>query len=434
MSTKSGEQPKTLKPSEIKPNPDNPRIIKDDKYKKLVQSVKDFPEMAEIRQVVLNKDRMILGGNMRFRAMVEAGWTDIPIRIVDWPIEKQREFIIKDNVSGGEWSWDQLANEWDQTQLDEWGLDLPDAMQEEKEIIEDEAPEIADTPVSTLGSVYQLGRHRIMCADATVAENVEKLMDSKQGDAVFTDPPYGVSYTGVAGSKNWEMISNDDLRGDTLAQFLAASFANLANHTKDDAGLYCWFSSKNNAQFTNALNATGWTVKQELIWNKGMSLSGADYQYAHEPVLYCQKTDGKAKWYGGRDKKSILKERRTDLEKLPKAELLRLFRAMQKESTVWEIDRDSVTTYQHPTQKPAKLAATAIRNSTEPNDIVIDLFLGSGSTLSACEQTDRTCYGMELDPKYIDVIRKRYAKLIQEDQELPDNWQELTPLISERTT
>lgn len=115
---------KVLKPDQIKSNPNNPRIIKDDRFQKLVQSLKDFPEMADVREVVVNKDHMILGGNMRFRAMIEAGWKEIPVVIVDWSEEKQREFIIKDNVSGGEWDWDMLANEWDQTDLDLWGLDL----------------------------------------------------------------------------------------------------------------------------------------------------------------------------------------------------------------------------------------------------------------------------------------------------------------------
>lgn len=115
-----------LQADQIKPNPDNPRFIKDDNFKKLVQSLKDFPEMAEVREVVVNKDYVILGGNMRFKAMQEAGWTEIPVKVVDWTEDKQREFVIKDNVSGGDWDWDVLANEWDAQQLNDWGLDLPE--------------------------------------------------------------------------------------------------------------------------------------------------------------------------------------------------------------------------------------------------------------------------------------------------------------------
>lgn len=413
-----------IKINDIKLNQDNPRTITDEKFKKLVQSIKDFPEMAEAREIVVNKDHVVLGGNMRLRAMAEAGWTEIPVKVVDWPEDKQKEFVAKDNASFGEWDWEMLANEWDLEELDAWGIDVPvDLSEPEQEIIEDEAPELTEDAKSKPGTVYKLGNHRLMCGDSTNYKDVEKLMNGKKANMVFTDPPYGVSYTGVAGSKNWEMIENDNLRGDGLLNFLIAAFRNAYDHTEDDAGLYCWFSSKNNAQFTTSLNESKWEVKQELIWNKGMSLSGADYQYAHEPVLYCQKKDQKAKWFGGRDKKSILRQRRTDLSKMAKSELIKMFETMQNESTVWEVDRDLVTTYQHPTQKPTRLAGTAIQNSTEKEDIVLDLFLGSGSTLSGCEQTNRTCYGMELDPKYVDVIRKRYAKLIG----LEDEWETVTP-------
>ncbi len=131
--------------SKIKPNPNNPRIIKDDKFQKLVQSLKDFPEMADVREIVINKDNVILGGNMRFKAMLEAGWTEATVKVVDWSEDKQKEFIIKDNVSGGEWNWDDLANEWDSDLLEEWGLDLP-AQFGNEEVEEDEAPEVSPDP------------------------------------------------------------------------------------------------------------------------------------------------------------------------------------------------------------------------------------------------------------------------------------------------
>lgn len=140
MNTQERE-PLFLKISELKQNPNNPRIIKDDKFKKLVQSIKDFPEMLEAREIVVNKDHIILGGNMRYKAAKEAGLTEVPVKIVDWDEDKQRQFIIKDNVSGGEWDWDILANEWDAEQLDDWGLDLP-AQFGDEEVEEDEAPEV----------------------------------------------------------------------------------------------------------------------------------------------------------------------------------------------------------------------------------------------------------------------------------------------------
>ncbi len=144
---------------DIKPNPDNPRTIRDDNFKKLVKSIKEFPEMLDARPLVLNKEHIILGGNMRYKAAKEAGLTELPVKIVDWPENKQREFIIKDNVSGGDWDWDILANEWDTDLLDDWGLELPDSIKEPDEVEEDEAPEVSsEPPVSKLGEIYQLGR------------------------------------------------------------------------------------------------------------------------------------------------------------------------------------------------------------------------------------------------------------------------------------
>jgi DNA modification methylase len=425
-----------VKLSIIRSNENNPRIIKDDKFDKLKNSIKDFEKMMELRPIIIDEDNVILGGNMRFKALNALGYKDVPDTWVKQATglteDEKRRFIIEDNVGFGEWDWDMLANEWDAESLEAWGLDLPFSAEEEQEIKEDVAPTLTENPLSKLGEVYMLGEHRVMCGDSTNPGDVQTLMDGAEADMVFTDPPYGVSYTGVAGSDKWEMINNDDLRGDGLLNFLVAAFRNINDVTKPDTGLYCWFSSKNHVQFENALTEAGWDVKEELIWNKGMSLSGADYQYAHEPVLYCQKHGMKAKWFGGRDKKTILRERRTDLTKLSKATLLNMVANMAKEGTVWEVDRDSVTTYQHPTQKPAKLAARAIYNSSEEKDIVLDLFMGSGSTLSACEQTYRKCYGMELDPKYVDVIRRRYWKLINEDIE--DGWEEGTPAINKELT
>lgn len=180
---------KVIKLSDIKSNPDNPRLIKDEAYKKLVQSIKNFPEMREAREIVVNKDMVILGGNMRFRAMQEAGVKEAPVKIVDWSEEKQKEFIIKDNVESGEWDWDKIANEWEKDKLAEWGMDVQKWV--EDEVVEDETPEvIEEEQVSKLGEIYQLGRHRIMCGDSADAEAVAILMNGKKADMVFTSPPY----------------------------------------------------------------------------------------------------------------------------------------------------------------------------------------------------------------------------------------------------
>ena len=169
--------------SEIKPNPNNPRIIKDDKFKKLVQSLKDFPDMAKVRPIVVNQDMIVLGGNMRLKAMKEAGWKEVPVEVVDWGEEKQREFIIKDNVGFGEWNWEELANDWDADALEDWGLDLP-AEWGEEEIPEAkgddyEIPDEIQTDI-VLGDLFEIGGHRLLCGDSTDSDSVAKLKNDKK--------------------------------------------------------------------------------------------------------------------------------------------------------------------------------------------------------------------------------------------------------------
>lgn len=389
--------------SQIKPNPNNPRIIKDDKFKKLVDSLKDFPEMAEVRPVVVNKDMVILGGNMRFKAAKEAGWKEIPVTIVDWSEEKQRQFIIKDNVSGGEWDWDTLANEWDAEELDKWGLDTPDGWNEDAEIEEDEAPEVSDEePVSKLGEIYQLGRHRVMCGDSTDKANVELLMNGVRADMVFTDPPYGVEYTGGHNKKKRTGIENDELQGQDLTDLFHDSLNNAIEISNDHSAFYIWYASGKSVDTFASFAELGLELRAVIQWykvNSGLGAFMSQYIPNCEPCMYAFKTGHSPQWFGASDEK-----------------------------TVWELKRQGKSEY-HPTQKPIELCARAIKNSSKTGQIIYDAFLGSGSTLIACEQTDRTCYGMELDPKYVDVIRKRYAKFISPDNQLPENWEELTQRI-----
>jgi hypothetical protein len=177
---------------DIKPNPNNPRLVKDDKFKKLVQSIKDFPQMLDIRPIVVNKDMIVLGGNMRLKACKEAGLKEIPIiKAEDLTEEQQREFIIKDNVGYGEWDWELIANEWDTQKLNEWGLDIPDFKPEEIEAVEDdyEIPEELKTDI-VLGDLFEIGEHRLLCGDSTDSDQVALLMNSQKIDLVFTSPPY----------------------------------------------------------------------------------------------------------------------------------------------------------------------------------------------------------------------------------------------------
>lgn len=388
-----------MKISDIKVNPQNPRTIKDDNFKKLVKSIKDFPEMLDARPLVLNKDNVILGGNMRYKAAVEAGLTELPVKIVDWPEDKQREFIIKDNVSGGEWDWDILANEWDTDLLDDWGLELPDSIKEETEVEEDEAPEVdeSEPPKSKLGEVYQLGRHRLMCADSTVKENVELLMNGEKADMVVTDPPYGIDldtdntkissgWTGVvksgANNKKYNKVINDDKPYD-----VAHIFRDF-DYVKE---VFLWGANYYADTIPN-ISKSSW-----LVWDK--TNKGQIYTIGSEfELLY-----------------SLQKHRQTII------------------STRWAgamgTETQDIKQRVHPTQKPMECITPILSEYSKQGAIVVDLFLGSGSTLIACEQTDRTCYGMELDPKYVDVIRKRYAKFIDPNG-WEESWQTMTPAIN----
>ena len=374
---------KTVKISELKPNPNNPRIIKDAAFKKLVQSIKDFPEMIEAREIVVNTDMVILGGNMRYRALKEAGITEVPVKIVDWPDDKQREFVIKDNVSGGEWDYDALANQYEIEELSAWGLELPEMTDIQAEVEEDEAPEVSqEPPVSKLGEIYQLGRHRVMCGDSTDKASVELLMAGEKADMVFTDPPYGYSYESNH-QKTHKMLKNDDTIIDV--------YELIDGHIVDNTPVYICAGFQTIAEWL-ALNR--YTLKNLIVWKKNNwsmgDLTGA-YAGQYEFIIYSPK--GRVELVGGRDR------------------------------DVWEFDREPPK--DHPTTKPVGLIAKAIQNHKCSS--VLDLFLGSGSTLIACEQTDRTCYGMELDPKYVDVIRKRYWKFVNNGDET--GWQEGTPVI-----
>ncbi len=377
--------------SEIKTNPDNPRIITDDKFKKLVKSIKEFPEMLEKRPLVLNKDKVILGGNMRYKACIEAGIEEIPVIIADdWDEEKQKEFVIKDNVSGGEWDWDALANEWDGELLTDWGVDLPIGFGDTEEAEEDdyEIPDEIKTDI-VLGDLFEIGTHKLLCGDSTKVDDVEKLMNGEKADMVFTDPPYSVNYEKkqreVLKSKDYNHIENDDLNvADISEQIWKPVFKNMYDMAKDECSFYVTMPQGGDQMMMMMMMMMGenWQVKHELIWLKPspvFSMGRLDYDYKHEPIMYGWKK--KHKWYG----------------------------AGEFNKSVWEIDRDGNKS--HPTMKPIKLVGNAIQNSSQVNDIIIDYFLGSGSTMVASHQLKRRCYGIEVDPKYVEVILQRMLKL-----------------------
>jgi len=354
--------------SSIQPNPNNPRKLDKAKFAKLVQSIKDFPEMLEKRPIVV-ADGVILGGNMRHKAAIAAGLKEIPIiDASDWTQEQRDQFIIKDNLSFGEWDWDILANEWDASQLEDWGLDVwtPELEPTEGLTDPDDVPEVPEEPKTKPGDLYILGKHRLLCGDSTNAEDVARLMDGQKADALVTDPPYGMRFQSNYRKEKHREIDND---GDDKCLHLACSWP--VNFCR-----YVWCRWDNLGSIPHPKSVITW-VKNN--WSMG------DLQHEH-----ARQTEVCA-FYAGQNHKWP-KNRPTDV--------------VQHSRTGNEL---------HPTQKPVELLEEIIGWT---DGLIIDPFSGSGTTLIAAEKTGRTCYGMELDPKYCDVIVKRWEDFTGKRAEL----------------
>lgn len=368
----------------LKINPSNPRTIKDDKFKKLVQSVKEFPEMLEKRPIVVNKEMIVLGGNMRLKACIEAGLKEVPVIVADWSEERQREFIIKDNVSGGEWDWDVLANEWDTNQLTDWGLDIPDFVT--KEVQEDyfEIPDEIQTDI-ILGDFFEIGQHILLCGDSTEADAVSKLLQWKEPYLMVTDPPYGVNY-----DADWRNHAARFSEGMGNRKIGAGAIGRVSNDDNPDWSqtwalspskvAYIWHAGKYASIVENSLTVNNFEIRSQIIWNKNhFAISRGDYHWQHEPCWYAVKKGSVGNWAGDR-----------------------------RQSTVWEIDKPQASETGHSTQKPVECMWRPINNH---DGDVYDPFLGSGTTMVAAHQLNRKCYGMEIDPKYCQIIIDRMRKL-----------------------
>jgi DNA modification methylase len=370
--------------NEIKPNPNNPRIIKDNKFKQLVKSIQDFPQMLELRPIVIDENNMVLGGNMRLKACIEAGMNDVPvIHANNLSEEKKKEFIVKDNVGYGEWDWDDLANNWDAQELTDWGLDIPNFDVNNLEAEEDDFA-IPDGGIETdivLGDLFEIGEHRLLCGSSTEADAVDKLLNNKEPYLMVTDPPYGVDYkpewrseampekNDAEHGRSIGKVKNDTNADWTEAWALSRSKVAYVYH----AGIYSGIVQK-------SLIDCNFEIRSQIIWLKShFAISRADYHWKHEPCWYAVKKGNKGNWASDR-----------------------------KQTTIWEIDKPQKNETGHSTQKPIECMAKAIANH---DGDVYDPFLGSGTTMVASHQLKRKCYGMELDPKYCQVIVDRMKKL-----------------------
>jgi site-specific DNA-methyltransferase (adenine-specific) len=362
--------------TDIKSNPKNPRVIKDDKFAKLVQSIKDFPEMLEKRPLVCFTDTdgkiVVLGGNMRLKAAKECGLKQLPVLLADdWTEEQKAQFLIKDNVGFGEWNWDELQSDWDVKQLEEWGLDLPKEFNIDAEAEEDDFDTTPPAePITVLGDLYEIGEHRLLCGDSTDSELIEKLLQGKKPELLLTDPPYGIDYGGMLKGKG-------DGKGGADKNGWKSYDAPDWDKSKPESGVLQYICQITENQiiwggnyFTDDLPPTmGW-----LIWDKGQR----GFSLA----------DGEMAWTSFNNALRIKEYARA--------------KANQEEKN-------------HPTQKPQEIMQWcfeyADRHSKIEIKLVLDAYLGSGSTMVASHQLKRKCYGMELDPKYCDVIVKRMIKL-----------------------
>ncbi len=347
--------------SNIKPNPKNPRVIKDDKFEKLKKSIQEFPQMLEKRPLVCFTDVdgkfVVLGGNMRLKASKELGLKELPIILADdWNEEQRSEFLIKDNVGFGEWNWDELKSDWDTEQLNDWGLDIPDFGKQLDAVEDDFDIVVPEVPKTVLGDLYEIGEHRLLCGDSTCSDTVAKLMNGVYPDLIHTDPPYGMN----AVSKSGVLKANygKDIIGDDNPDIAKDSFT-LIYSLYPNAKQIWWGAN----YYCSVLpDSECW-----LVWDKNNGQS--------------DQTDCELAWANFRS-------------------VVRMFtQSSEKTNRV------------HPTQKPVSLVDWIIRRFKLTSKTIADYFGGSGVTMVAAHQKGLASYLMEFDPKYCDVIVRRMIKL-----------------------
>lgn len=378
--------------------PENPRTREDAKQRNLEKSIEELPEMTIARAALCfpyNGRFVVIGGNRRLEAQRALKRKEVPIIALpeDTPVDKLRRMALLDNESTGQTDWAKLAKDWSKDEIRAWNIETPKGWFNEppkRDIQEDDISKVKSKQRCQPGDIWQLGDHRLMCGDSTNSEDMKILMNGENADMVVTDPPYNVEIIGGNHSlspkqrkeQGGKTIANDKMDNESFYKFLKKAFDNVYQSLKDGGSFYVWYASKEVVNFTLAIEDAGLSVKQELIWNKSSLVMGLqDYQWKHEPCLYGWKETGRHNWYGDRKQTTVI-----DFLRPPKNEL-------------------------HPTMKPVELFAYQIQNSSQKGNIVLDSFGGSGTSIIACEQVNRKCYMMELDPHYCDVIINRWETL-----------------------
>jgi len=352
------------------------------------------------KPIVVDEKGIVIAGNGTLTAARALGWDAINIVRTELAGAEATAYAIADNRTAelAEWDDEALAKQLSALQIEDEALveaagfsdaELTALVDEVMGITEgstdpDEVPDVPEEPTAQPGQIWQLGNHRLMCGDSTSAEDVAALMDGGRAQLVVTDPPYGVDYTGG-------ITRRDRLEGDKTPDLYAPALLVAYEFTDDKAPVYLWHSDSKSAAVSAAVSAAGYERRCTIIWNKNLAqfgAIGAQYKTKHEPCYYLHKQGKPPRWFGPTN-----------------------------EVTVWDIARNSKNEH-HPTEKPVAVMSRPLLNSSQKNDLVLDLFLGSGSTLIACEQTGRKCYGMELSPAYCDVIIKRWEDFTGQTAEL----------------
>ena len=378
------------------PYKNNARTHSDEQIEKIAKSMKEF---GFINPILVDGNLNVIAGHGRILGAKKLGMKEVPcLFIEDLTEEQKRAYIIADNRLAEDAGWDKELLKIELEDLKNMNFDITltgfeledfDFSMDETEVIEDEfAENVPEEPTSKKGEIYKLGKHFLMCGDSTDINDVEKLMNGVKADMLLTDPPYNVDYEGGTGLT----IQNDNMDDETFREFLRVSFFNANSVMKEGAVFYIWHADSEGYNFRGACHDIGWKVRQCLIWCKNTLVMGRqDYHWKHEPCLYGWKEGASHLWASDR-----------------------------KQTTVLEFDRPSVSK-EHPTMKPVGLFDYLIKNNTKKDDIVLDLFAGSGTSIIACEQNGRIAYSMELDPKYVDVIISRWEKLTGQQAERIEN-------------
>jgi DNA modification methylase len=430
----------------LKPSVYNPRLdiqSGDPVYNKLKRSIEEF---GLVEPIVWNRRTgRVVGGHQRLKVLQEMGVEKIEVVEVD--IDDTQEKALNLALNKIENDWDPLKLKDLLEELDTGEIDIELTGFGEDEIKElmakfalesdeqvrddgfnfDEAFKEIEEPVTKEGDIWRLGRHRLLCGDATKREDILRLMSEHKAQMIFTDPPYNVNYEGQAGR-----IKNDSMADSEFYAFLRAAFQNAYEVTVQGGAIYIAHADSQGLNFRRAMIDAGWLMKQCLIWVKNsMVLGRQDYQWRHEPILYGWKPGAPHSWYGGRkqttvtelpvgleitgDERGALITFSSGLEtvvlRVPNYDVL--YNGGDEGTTVWRFERPT-RSREHPTMKPIPLVARSIQNSSKSGEIVLDMFLGSGTTLMAAEQNGRVCYGAELDPKYCDVVIRRWEEFTGE--------------------